>query len=159
MEATAKENDEYHNMKENYVIEKNELIDHLNNATTELENAKKETQNTIEQCNARLAVHENQAKWFLKATTTLKTKLKAVHTAGTNVASEVKTQISSMSIDFAELSKQVVQAVSQLTTQKDEAVKQYRREQRSRQKVFNELQRRRKYCFYCMHRVLHLLHS
>jgi hypothetical protein len=71
---------------------------------------------------------------FAHATTTLRTKLKAVHAAGKEVAKEVHSQVASMSLDFEALSKQVVQAVGQLTTQKDEAVNQYRREQRSRQK-------------------------
>ena len=71
---------------------------------------------------------------FAHATTTLRTKLKAVHAAGKEISKEVHSQVASMSLDFEALSKQVVHAVGQLTTQKDEAVNQYRREQRSRQK-------------------------
>ena len=120
-----------------------EISQTLEETETKLDQAREECRTTTNQCEARLAVHENQARWFTQATSVLRTKLQSVSAAGRGVADEVRTQISSMSVDFASLSSQIVGSVKQLNDLREEAVQQYRREQRSRQKVFNELQRRR----------------
>ena len=79
----------------------------------------------------------------VKSAKQLRERIAAVRQAGVNVKEEMRAQCASMSVDFAKLGENVVGAISELTGLKDDAVAQYRREQRSRQKVFNELQRRR----------------
>ena len=120
-----------------------ELVSLLEETEIKLDEAQEETRQTSKKCEARLAVHENQAQWFRQATSTLQVKVRAVGAAGKKVSEEVRSQMDSMSTDFGEIAKAVVASITQLTTIKDDSVKQYRREQRSRQKVFNELQRLR----------------
>jgi predicted nucleic acid-binding Zn-ribbon protein len=86
---------------------------------------------------------EETRAWVVKSAKHLRERIVAVRQAGAGVKEEMRAQCASMSVDFAKLSESVVGAISELTGLKDDAVAQYRREQRSRQKVFNELQRRR----------------
>ena len=137
-------NTEEMKIRENKLQVKNDtLTKTLLETENKLDLSRLETKTVLENASAQLAKHEQSQRWFADASSKLRFKLKRVSEAGRLVGDEVRTQITTFSIDFANLSKQIVNSVEQLTSLKSKAVEEYRREQRSRQKTFNELQRLR----------------
>ena len=63
LDTVVKENDQYSRVQAEHDVVHQQLEQELKETRSSLKEAKAETTNTIESCEQRLAVHENQAQW------------------------------------------------------------------------------------------------
>ena len=63
LETVVKENEQYSTVQAEHDVTHQQLLEELKETRISLKEAKTETTNTIESCEQRLAVHENQAQW------------------------------------------------------------------------------------------------